>query len=60
MSNRRALQAGAIREGADRQSCIGQMLYASLRARLGVAEKLHPRKRHIAAVQEVAYCIAER
>ncbi len=54
------LQARAIGEDADRQSCIGQMLYASILARLRVALQLHPLKRHIAAVQEVAYCIAER
>jgi len=54
LPNRWALQARAIREDADRQSCIGQMLYASILARLRVALQLHPLKRHIAAVQEVA------
>jgi hypothetical protein len=60
LPNRWALQARAIREDADRQSRVGQMLYASIRARLRVGHQLHPLKRHIAAVQEVADCIAER
>jgi hypothetical protein len=55
-----ALQAGAIGEDADRQSRIGQMLYASLRARLRVGQQRHPLKRHIAAVQEVADRVTQR
>src|SRR6185295_5982333 len=39
----RALQARAVREDADRQSRVGQMLYASIRARLGVGQQLYPR-----------------
>src|SRR5712691_9882926 len=49
----RALDAGAVREYANRQTRILKMVDTRLRTRLVVGRKLNPFEWHIAAVQKI-------
>lgn len=60
LANRRALQAGAVREGADRESAIVQARDPGQRPRFIIAPQFHPFEWDIAAMQEVADHVAER